>query len=117
MVLAYADTSHDRSLQRYEKIKSRLSALDKDEVNLSYKDEMLWLWIPVRFFGEADKIQNIMVRNPHINFLGAWLFQNDSLRQRFNLTGDHLPFAARASYYPDYIFPLPEKNKSSLSLL
>lgn len=117
MVLVYADTSHDRSLQRYAQIKNQLVPLDKNEVNLSYKDEMLWLLVPVRFFGEADKIQNIMVRNPHINFLGAWLFQNDSLRQRFNLTGDHLPFAARASYFADYVFPLPEINKASLSLL
>lgn len=85
--------------------------------NLNYKDRMLWLKLPLKDFNKAGDLKEMMVRNPHINFLAAWLFQGDSLVHSYGLTGDHLPFFSRPANYADYVFPIPEKYKNSGSLL
>ncbi len=86
-------------------------------INLNYKDLMLWILLPVKEFGHPSDLRDIMVRNPHINFLKAWLFKKDSLVTAFDLTGDHQPFSSRVNGYPDYIFPLPVNNPEDLSIL
>jgi signal transduction histidine kinase len=78
---------------------------------------MLWLKLPLKDFNKAGDLKEMMVRNPHINFLAAWLFQGDSLVHSYGLTGDHLPFFSRPANYADYVFPIPEKYKNSGSLL
>lgn len=86
-------------------------------VNLNYKDQMLWILLPVKGFGHPEDLKSIMIRNPHINFLDAWLFQKDSLVTSFGMTGDHQPFLSRASDYPDYIFPLPSAHDADIFIL
>lgn len=56
-------------------------------VNLNYKDQLLWILLPVKGFGHPEDLKSIMIRNPHINFPDAWLFKKDSLVTSFGMTG------------------------------
>lgn len=55
-----------------------------------------------------------MIRNPHINYLQAWIFKENRLVKAFNATGDHEPFASRTLPYADFVFPVPAENRDSL---
>ncbi len=116
-VSVYIDSSTNRTLQRFEQIKTKLEPLGTKKVNLSYENQMLWLRIPLTAVPASTNIQNIMIRNPHINYLQAWIFRGDSLVQPFNPTGDHYPFNSRTLYHADFVFPLSVTNKNEHSIL
>lgn len=118
-VTAFVDTSENRTLARYRSIQKSMQPLSQLSSNLNYKNEMLWLRVPLSVFDAKLPLTYLMVRNPHINFVGAWLMQGDSVIKAFPLTGDHLPFKSRSAYFTDYIFPLPDaqQNLSMLLLL
>ncbi|MDE3252899.1 MAG: hypothetical protein KGO92_08830, partial [Bacteroidota bacterium] len=113
----FIDSSVNRTIDRYRQIQEKMAPMAGQSVNLNYKDQMLWILLPVSGFGHPDELRDIMVRNPHINFLEAWLFQKDSLLTSFGMTGDHQPFSSRATDYPDYIFPLPAGHKEAIYIL
>jgi signal transduction histidine kinase len=113
----YIDSSADHSISRFEHIRRHLQPLGNNTVNLSYKNKQLWLQIPLSSIAERDALKNIMVRNPHINYLQAWIFKGDHLLTAFRTTGDHLPFASRTLPYADFVFPVPVENHNSLSFV
>ncbi|MFY7838749.1 MAG: 7TM diverse intracellular signaling domain-containing protein, partial [Lacibacter sp.] len=117
LIRAYADTSVKMDLERYTQVKANMQSLNSGKFNLSYKNEMLWLYIPVAAFKDHEACTNIMLRNPHLNNLHVWIFDGDSVVKTFAATGDHLPFASRTLRYADFVFPIPEQNKSKLSFL
>ncbi len=91
--------------------------IEANRINLSYENKMLWIKIPVRTFSSSADIKYLMVRNPHLNYMGAWLLKGDSIIQSFNLTGDHQLFNSRTINHPDFIFPVPATNQQDLSFL
>jgi len=113
----YIDTSANRSLERYKQIKQKLEPLGENKINLSYQDAMLWLQIPLSAIRHNTDIHNIMIRNPHINYLQAWIFRGDSLIQSFSPTGDHYTFSSRTLYHADFVFPVSFVNSSNQSVL
>lgn len=94
-----------------------MQPLAAGKFNLSYKNEMLWLYIPVAAVNNYSSFTNIMLRNPHLNNLHVWIFKGNSLVKTFAATGDHLPFASRTLRYADFVFPIPEQNRSRLAFL
>ena len=113
----YIDSSTNRTRQQYEQIKGQLQPIGENKINLSYKNEMLWLQIPLTALPDITDLENIMIRNPHINYLQAWVLRNDSIIQSFAATGDHLPFSSRTLYHADFVFPIPHSNRNELSFL
>jgi two-component system, sensor histidine kinase LadS len=113
----FIDSSVNRTIDRYRQIQEKMIPMAGQSVNLNYKNQMLWILLPIKGFGHRDELKDIMIRNPHINFLDAWFFKKDSLVQSFQMTGDHQPFSSRATEYPDYIFPLPNTDPEDLSIL
>lgn len=115
--LIYIDSSRNRTINRYYQVAHQMVALENRSTNLNYKDQMLWLKLPLEGFDLNGELKDIMVRNPHINFLAAWLMRGDSLIYTYGLTGDHRPFSSRPAVYADYVFPVPDKYKSGSSIL
>ena len=113
----YRDTGYQHSFEQYLAIKNKMGAMLKNDVNLSYKNEMLWLKIPMELVDELHQIRYLMVRNPHINYLGCWIIKEDSILQEFALTGDHLPFASRNFRNPNFVFTLAANDLQNTSLL
>ncbi len=113
----YADSSVDRTIGRFEHIRQRMQPLGNNTVNLSYRNEQLWLQIPLSSVTAKDALKNIMVRNPHVNYLQAWIFKGDHLIKTFNATGDHQLFESRTLRYADFVFPVPTDNHDSLTFL
>jgi two-component system, sensor histidine kinase LadS len=109
----FVDSSKDRSWKRYETIKQNLAPYSENSFSLSYKNKMVWIRLKPGIIKSAGQPMYLMVRNPHINFLGAWLLKNDRLIESFPLTGDRLPFNTRTIKHPDFLFPL---SKDSLQL-
>ncbi len=104
-------------LERFAAIKNNMQPVSAAKFNLSYKNEMLWLYIPLAAVKDFSSFTHIMLRNPHLNNLHVWVFDGDSLVKTFAPTGDHLPFASRTLRYADFVFPIPEQNRKRLSLL
>ena len=113
----YIDSSVDRTISRYEHIRQQLQPLGSNNINLSYKNEQLWLQIPLVSIRQSDAFKYIMIRNPHINYLQAWIVKGNRLIKVFNRTGDHEPFSTRTLRYPDFVFPVPAENLDSLSFV
>jgi len=113
----YVDSSVDRTIGRFEHIRQHLQPLGNNTVNLSYQNEQLWLQIPLRSIDERNSLKNIMVRNPHVNYLQAWIFHGNRLIKAFNATGDHEPFETRTLRYADFVFPVPVENRDSLTFV
>ncbi|NCU04355.1 MAG: hypothetical protein GXC73_10255 [Chitinophagaceae bacterium] len=116
-VLAFADTSANMSIERYAAIKAQMQPLNSRSFNLSYKNQMLWLYIPMNAVQDHASFTNIMLRNPHLNNLHVWIFKEDSLLKAFEPTGDHLLFSTRTLRYADFVFPIPAQDRSKLSFL
>nr|WP_294902885.1 7TM diverse intracellular signaling domain-containing protein [uncultured Lacibacter sp.] len=116
-MLAFADTSANMSIERYAAIKAQMQPLTSKSFNLSYKNEMLWLYIPMNAVQDHASFTNIMLRNPHLNNLHVWIFKEDSLLKAFEPTGDHLLFSTRTLRYADFVFPIPAEDRSKLSFL
>lgn len=113
----YTDSSQTRNWQRYQQINDQLIPLSHSKVNLSYENKMLWLLIPFSAIDSITSFRYLMVRNPHINYLGAWLLKGDSLAQEFPLSGDRFVFKQRAVIHADYIYHLPPKEQQQFSIL
>ena len=98
------DSSQIRSWQRYQQIKNELKPLGNNKTNLSYQNKMLWLYIPFAAIKGHEQLHYLMIRNPHINFIGAWVIKGDSLIKSFPLSGDHKLFRQRPIIHPDFVF-------------
>ncbi len=71
---------------------------------------MLWLYIPFATIKGHVQLNYLMVRNPHINYIGAWVVKGDSLVKSFTLSGDHKTFRERAIVHPDFVFDVMQNN-------
>lgn len=71
---------------------------------------MLWLYIPFAAIKGHVQLNYLMVRNPHINYIGAWVVKGDSLVKSFPLSGDHKTFRERAIVHPDFVFDVMQNN-------
>ncbi len=78
---------------------------------------MLWLHIPLAAIEAYPNLHYLIVRNPHINYIGAWILKADSLVQEIPLGGDRFVFKQRAIIHPDFVFYLPQKNQQEFSFL
>jgi signal transduction histidine kinase len=113
----YTDSSQTRNWQRYQQIKNQLLPLGQNKVNLSYQNKMLWLRIPLSAIEKHPDLHYLIVRNPHINYIGAWVLKGDSIVQEFPLSGDRFVFKQRAFIHPDFVFYLPQKDQQLFSYL
>jgi signal transduction histidine kinase len=116
-LLVFADTSADRSWQRYQSISHELTAYSQKKYSASFNNNMLWVKISIDSLRKTDSLNYFMIRNPHINYLKVWLLKGDSIVKNFSLTGDRLLFNTRAIHHPDFVFPLPDKTDKNYSLL
>ncbi len=112
----YVDTGNNRTLQRYTQVQAQLRPMLQNEINLSYKNEMLWLKISAAALSQPGVIRYVMVRNPHINYVGCWILSGDSLLKAYPATGDHLPFYSRSFSDPNFVFSLA-KSPANISVL
>ncbi len=78
---------------------------------------MLWIRFPLAGFSTTGDFNYLMVRNPHLNYIGAWLLKGDSIIHAFDLTGDHELFNSRTINHPDFIFPVPLTEQQQFSFL
>ncbi|MBY0477189.1 MAG: hypothetical protein K2Q24_06060 [Chitinophagaceae bacterium] len=117
LIRFYTDSSTNRSFSRFQEIEANLLPFKSNSLSLSYKNEMLWLKIPLNALHDIDGIKHIMIRNPHINYLQAWYLSGDSLIRSFAATGDHYPFSSRTLNYADFVFPVPMFNRTDVSVL
>ncbi len=113
----FRDSSSNRTIDRFVAIRPQMQPMVTNNVNLTYKNEMLWLRISMANIENKEQLRYIMLRNPHINYLGCWIFSGDSLVKSFNPTGDHYLFSSRTIYHPAYVFPLPQTGVAYTSLL
>ncbi len=113
----FVDSSSSRTEDRYLAIKQQMQPMVANNVNLTYKNEMLWLRISMGNLENNERLRYLMLRNPHINYLGCWIFNGDSLVKSFNPTGDHYPFNSRTLRHPAFVFPLPQTDLANTSLL
>ncbi len=90
--------------------------MSQNDVNLSYKNEMLWLKISAGVLSPQGVIRYVMVRNPHINYVSCWILNGDSMLKAFPPTGDHLPFYSRSFPDPNFVFSLA-KSPPDISIV
>ena len=103
------DSSTNRDWKRYEEVKSQMKE-NAEKIPLSYRNKMIWLKLNLDKINRADSILYLMIRNPHINYLNAWLVKDDSVVRNYSITGDRLPFSSRLINHPDFVFPLPKES-------
>ena len=113
----YVDTSIIRTTEQYQHIQQQMRPMLANDVNLTYKNAMLWLLLSMDSIKMLPSLHYLMVRNPHVNHLGCWIFKGDSLVQGFRPTGDHYPFASRTIIHPDFVFPIEKKDTGHYSVL
>lgn len=89
----------------------------QNDINLSYKNEMLWLSVPVKAISGLPLTRYLLLRSPHINYVGCWLINEDTILKSFPATGDHLPFYSRSFPDPNFVFPLPDNLPHGSSIL
>ncbi len=113
----YVDTGSDRSLERFSVIQKELRPMLQNDINLSYKNEMLWLKISAMAMSQASGVRYLMLRNPHINYAGCWVLSQDAVVKAYPPTGDHLPFYSRSFPDPNFVFSLPPTLPPGTSIL
>ena len=115
--MAFVDSSVNRTSLRYEQIKDQFKPLPENNTSLSYKNEMLWMKVPLSAISGLKGVEYLMLRNPHINYVCLWLLKGDSIIQTFPPTGDHLLFSSRTLSYADFVFPVQSANTENISVL
>ena len=113
----FMDTGSQRSFQRYLSIRPLLQTLPDGKVDMSYKEGQFWISLDLSFLPVEDSVVYLEIHNPHINYLGAWLLNNDTVQKEFALTGDHLPFKSRSINHNQFVYKLALKNKNSRLVL
>ncbi len=116
-VTYYVDSSAERSLQRYGEIQQQLLPMMRNNINLSYQNEMLWLRIAAGALPGLNDLRYLMLRNPHINYLGIWILDSEAVVKSYPLTGDHLRFNSRSFRNPNFVFSLPTSLAANNSIL
>lgn len=96
------DTSSNRSIEQLQRIAPQLRRWQGERFPLSKTNRMLWLVIDLSSVPDSWKLQYLLVRNPHINYLYSWLLQNDSLVLTHPPTGDKFAFSTRRMNQPDF---------------
>lgn len=71
---------------------------------------MLWLYIPYAAIKGQASLNYLMVRNPHLNYLGVWVLKGDSLVKSFEISGDHKLFRQRPMIHPDFVYDITQSN-------
>ncbi len=88
-----------------------------NNINLTFKNQMLWLRLSLSQVSMLQGLRYFMLRSPHINYVGYWVFRGDSLVQSFPITGDHFPFSSRTIRHPNFVFPIPQNDLANTNLL
>ena len=108
----FMDTGNQRNFQRYLSIRSFLQVLPDGKADMSYKAGQFWVSLDLSFLPVTDSMVYLEVRNPHINYLGAWLVSDNGLEKEFTLTGDHLPFSTRDVIHNQFVYKIGLQNKN-----
>jgi two-component system, sensor histidine kinase LadS len=113
----FFDTGTDRTVQHFLAIRHQLQNVTSDNLTMSYREGMFWITIDLSRLSPAE-FDYVLVHNPHINFLGAWIVQDSTVVQQFSLTGDHFPFSTRAIQHTQFVYTLkPHYSTGKLVLL
>lgn len=96
------DTSSNRSIEQLKTMAPQLRRWQGERFPLTKTNRMLWLVIDLSSIPDNWKLQYLLVRNPHINYLHSWLLQNDSLVLTYPPTGDKFAFSTRRINQPDF---------------
>ena len=113
----YTDSSKDRSWQRYTEIENKLIAYPASNFNISYQNKKVWIKIDFSKISHADNLNYLMIRNPHINYISAWLIKDGEMVKAFEPTGDRTNFSTRPIQFSDFLFPLPEDSLDHYQLV
>lgn len=113
----YFDKSRQVSFNRFLSIQNNLQPVPPANIDMSYKDGAFWLTLDLSRLPQPE-FDYMVVHNPHINFLAAWIVQGDSVIKAFPLTGDHQKFSTRQMHHTQFVYPLPmQYRKAKLVLL
>lgn len=102
----FMDTGSQRNFQRYLAIRPLLHKMADGTADMSYKEGQFWISLDLSSLPVDDSVVYLEVRNPHINYLGAWLVSGDSLEKEFALTGDHLAFSTRNITHNQFVYKI-----------
>lgn len=111
------DSSKERSFERWKQINNNLKYLDASNLKMSYTSGMYWLRLDLSKLPTSDSVIYLEIRNPHINYLGAWLLSGPSMVKQYTLTGDHTPFETRNVYHSQFVYKLSLRDKHNLQLV
>lgn len=112
----YFDTSTQNNFQRFLAIRNQLVPVPPGNIDMSYKEGAFWIRIDLSSISPAAA-DFILIQNPHINLLNAWIVQHDTLLHSFTPSGDHLPFKSRQFYHPHFVFQLVPAYRQATLLL
>jgi signal transduction histidine kinase len=103
----HTDTSAIQSIERYKEIEPKLKPWQGERFPLNKTNQMLWLVIDLDKIPVEWKTRFLVIRNPHINYVNAWLLHQDSFVMAYPATGDKMPFATRQVNHADFSFEWP----------
>jgi hypothetical protein len=103
------DSGSERSYDRYRSIMTLMQPVPSS-LNLSYKNEQVWLRLDLSALPIKDSVVYLEINNPHINFLGAWLLKDSNLLMEYPMTGDHLPFSTRNMNHAQFVYKINLKT-------
>jgi two-component system, sensor histidine kinase LadS len=105
----FLDSGSERSYNRYRSIMSLMHPVPAS-LNLSYKNEQVWLRMDLPGLPLTDSVVYLEINNPHINYLGAWLLNDGNLLMEYPMTGDHLPFRTRNMNHAQFVYKINLKT-------
>lgn len=111
------DTSRHHNYKQWLDIQSKLQDVGDGDIAMSYKAGMFWISLDLEQLPIQDSTVYLELRNPHINYLGAWLLNGNNLVKAFPLTGDHLPFNTRDIHHSQFVYKLNLHNRQNLRLV
>ncbi len=113
----YIDTSFERDIDKFTNINNSFKPVALNNINLSYKNQMLWLRINLNSIENANELSYLILRSPHINFLNCWILQGDTVVKKFTQTGDHFVFGSRTITNANFVYPIIQPLQPNTSLL
>lgn len=111
------DSSDNREIERWRRISTEMEYLDASNLKMSYAPGMYWLYLDLSKLPTSDSVLYLEVRNPHINYLGAWLLSGSTVVKQYGLTGDHKPFETRNVNHSQFVYKLNLQNRNNLQLV
>jgi signal transduction histidine kinase len=113
----FLDSGAQHSFDRYPSIMNLMQPVSTASINLSYKNEMVWLRLDLSALPVKDSVVYLEINNPHINYLGAWLIKDNMPLTTYTLTGDHLPFRTRNMDHAQFVYKISLKEQGQQLLL